>query len=53
MDSDEEMQDVEMSSLPSFVKGKGKAIDKGNNYDDDNLPWCVSKSTTGLSLNVF
>jgi hypothetical protein len=52
MDSDEEMHDVEMSSLPSFAKGKGKAIDKGNNDYNDNLPWCVFESTTGLSLKV-
>jgi len=53
MDSDEEMHDVELSSLPSFAKGKGKAIDKGNNYDNDNLPWCVSNSTEGLPLHCF
>jgi hypothetical protein len=53
MDSDEDMQDVEMPSLPSFAKGKGKAVDKGNNYDDDNLPWCVFTFTSKLSLMCF
>lgn len=54
MDSDEEMQDVEVPSFSSFAKGKGKATDKGNNYDNDNLPWCVSTCIRGTeSLNEF
>ena len=39
MDSDQEMNDVEMPALPSFAKGKGKAQDKGEVYENDNLPW--------------
>jgi hypothetical protein len=44
MDSDEDINmDVEPVELSSFAKGKGKAIDHGQNYgqnyDDDNLPW--------------
>jgi hypothetical protein len=33
---DAQMADVESFSVPSLVKGKGKAI---NAYEDDNLPW--------------
>lgn len=51
MDSDQEMQDVEMPSLPSFAKGKDKAVEKGNNYDDDNLPWSVPNPISELPLN--
>ncbi|KAF7975450.1 hypothetical protein HWV62_7758 [Athelia sp. TMB] len=39
MDSDQEMNDVEIPALPSFAKGKGKAQDKGEVYENDNLPW--------------
>lgn len=41
MDSDQEMQDPETPTLSSLAKGKGKAIDKGTNEDNDNLPWYV------------
>ncbi|KZP19391.1 P-loop containing nucleoside triphosphate hydrolase protein [Athelia psychrophila] len=33
------MNDVEVPSLPSFAKGKGKAQHKGEAYENDNLPW--------------
>ena len=48
MDSDQEMQDAEMqdsemSTLSSLEKGKGRAIDKETNEDNDNLPWYVGE----------
>lgn len=47
MDSDQEMQDAEIPMLSSLEKGKGRAIDKETNEDNDNLPWYV-----GEKLNV-
>ena len=49
MDSDQEMEDVEMPALPSFAKGKGKATDKGHDYDD-NLPWYIHSFISELPL---
>lgn len=43
MDSDQEMQDAEIPMLSSLEKGKGRAIDKETNEDNDNLPWYVGE----------
>ncbi|KAG6918994.1 Subunit of heteropentameric Replication factor C (RF-C) [Tephrocybe rancida] len=39
MDSDEDTQMIDTEPLPSMAKGKGKAVDREQPYDNDNLPW--------------
>ncbi|KAH7921289.1 P-loop containing nucleoside triphosphate hydrolase protein [Leucogyrophana mollusca] len=39
MDSDDDSQMEVDATLPSVNKGKGKAVDQNQPYDDENLPW--------------
>ena len=51
MDSDEDVgMRADEATKPSFLgSGKGKAVDKPrNNYDDDNLPWCVVRRSVAI-----
>lgn len=33
------MEEVEKIHIPSGSKGKGKAVEHDEGYDNDNLPW--------------
>lgn len=39
MDSDEDTQMVDAEPLSSLAKGKARAVDRVQPYDNDNLPW--------------
>lgn len=45
MDSDEDTDMIDVESLSSLGKGKGKAIESDVAPEADNLPWYFKNST--------